>query len=205
MRPLVIGALLALVAGFTSPAKASVIMENPTFLFPSVPWQFSTATNTFSGEQAGELGSTGLFGRGTLDAIFDDLGHLQSGTFEVRGVSNSGLLLKGTLTSHSPPEDGGPGTHFFTIFFLDVDFTSPLLGFDADFGEWHTFVCKGSDPDCGPDGPTSLAGLFTTDYTDANMPLFNYLRTFTIPSPPPGALLGLGVAILLAMRVRRLI
>jgi hypothetical protein len=35
------------------------------------------------------------------------------------------------------------------------------------------------------------------------MPLFNYLHTFAIPSPPPGALLGLGVVILVAMRVTR--
>jgi hypothetical protein len=153
-------------AGVGSPALASVI-QNPTFLFPSVPWEFSTATNTFFGEQAGELGSTGLLARGTLRVIFDDLGDFQSGTFEVRRFSNSGLLLKGTVTGHSAPKEADLGTHFFTIFELDVDFSSPQLGFTADFGDWHTFVCKGSDPDCGPDGPTSLAGLFTTDYADA--------------------------------------
>jgi hypothetical protein len=110
------------------------------------------------------------------------------GLLKCADLSNSGLLLKGTVTGHSVPKEADLGTHFFTIFDLDVDFSSPQLGFTADFGDWHTFVCKGSDPDCGPDGPTSLAGLFTTDYADANMPLFNYLHTFAIPSPPPGAL-----------------
>jgi hypothetical protein len=160
LRPLFIGAsLLALVVGFTTPAPGSVSNQNLTGLFPTMPWDFSTATNILSGEHGGQFIGSSLPVRGSLQVVFD--------------------------------------WHFLTIFTLDVDFTSPLLGFTAHVGDWETYVWNGSDPDCEPGGPTSLAGRFTTDYTGSFMPLFNALHTFAIiPSPPPGALLGLGVAIL---------
>jgi hypothetical protein len=210
LRPLIIGAsLLALVTGFTTPAPGSEIIQNPNGLFPSVRWDFSTATNTFSGEPVGQFINSSLVVRGSLQAVFDGLGNFQTGDFELRRDDNNALLMQGTVTGVSP-QDTVSQTHFRVIFTLDIDFTSPLLGFTAQFGDFEAFVCNGSDLDCqaGSDGPTSLAGLFTTDYTDSFMPLNNLLHTFAtvpIPSPLPGVLLGLGVAVLVAMRMRRLI
>lgn len=174
-----------------SSASASVI-ANPALLPPSVPWEFSTATNTFS---------HGDGSAPTLLALFDDLGTFVSGTFEMRGPGNV-LLLHGAVTG--PPNVTDHGTHFLVVFDLDFDVSSPQLGFTADFGYWEAYVCNATDPDCDGRGPSSAAGVFTTDYADASFPVHNYIYTFAIvPSPAALVLLGLGCAILAACHVRR--
>ena len=209
LRSLLCGiSLLALLAGSTTSASAAEIFH--TFLFGTVPWEFSTVTNTFSGEQVGGLAfSPTLAGTGSLQVLFDDLGNFQSGTWEVRRYPDDALLLKGTVAGHNEPVD--QVEHFWTIFDLGVDFSSPLLGFPVHYAAWWTYICKGGpEPSCGAEGPetveepATVAELFTTDYSDASVPLHNYLFIYTVvPSPSPGVLLGLGLAMLAAIRMRR--
>jgi hypothetical protein len=91
------------------------------------------------------------------------------------------------------------------------------LPLPVDRGVFEAYVCDPTTNDC-PSGPTSLEGVFTTEYTDASMPLNNYFITFhddvsaalfllakvPVPAPAPGVLLGVGMVILVAMRMGRL-
>ena len=217
MRPLLTGiSLLALITGL-APAAAAEVIQNPNLVFGPVPWEFSTRTNTFSGEQFGgvSLNSDGLF---ALSAKFDNEGTFKTGTFQYRALDNH-LLLQGKLSEPSvrAVPDGDINSHYFVRFGLIVHRDD--LPFPVDGGEFNAFVCD-SRSDCGGEhgGPTSLEGVFTTDYMDAAMQLNNFLITFhddvsaaslllasvAVPAPAPGVLLGVGMAILLAMRLRRL-
>ena len=219
MRPLFIGILLLALISGPAPAAVAAVIENPTLLFASVPWDFSTRTNTFSGEGSGgrddELVQIG--GQMELRAKFDDEGNFKTGTFRYRAPDNH-LLLLGHLEAPSvraiDSHIEGVNSHYFVIFGLD--FQRDNLPFPVDRGEFWAFVCDPTTGDCGPGGPTGLEGVFTADYTDAAMPLHNYLITYhddvsaalflvaQVPAPAPGVLLGLGVVILVAMRMRRL-
>jgi hypothetical protein len=210
--------LLALISGLAPAAVAEVI--NPFLSFPSVPWEFSTQTNTFSGEGVGGLDFSDPDGHFTLRAKFDDEGDFKTGTFQYRALDNH-LLLQGKLAEPSvvavPSHIEGVNSHYLVRFGLIVHRDD--LPFPVDGGVFEAYVCDPTTGDCGPGGPTSLEGVFTTDYTDAAMPLNNYLITHhddgpaplflvaqvPVPAPAPGVLLGLGVAILVAMGVRRLI
>jgi hypothetical protein len=220
MRPLLIGiALLALISGL-APAAVAESIQNPTLAFGSVPWEFSTRNNTFSGEQTGGGGSTE--GHLTLRAKFDDEGNFKTGTFQYRALDNH-LLLQGKLSEPSvdaiPSGIEGINEFYWVRFGLIVHRDD--LPFPVDSGEFWAYVC---DPrgDCGNEGrdngPTSLEGVFTTDYTGASAPLNNYLWTshddvsadlfflaaVAVPAPAPGVLLGVGMVMLVAMRLRRL-
>ena len=218
-RPLLIGmSLLALISGL-APAAVAEVIYNPTLSFPSVPWEFSTRTNTFSGEDVGGRFDD-ISGLMELRARFDDEGNFRTGTFQYRAPDHD-LLLLGHLGPPSVTPIGshidGVNSHYWIIF--PLDFQRDNLPFPVDGGEFWAFVCDPTTGDCGPNGPTSLEGVFTTDYTDASMPLNNYLFTWhdegpaaslllaaaPVPAPAPGVLLGLGMVILVAMRLRRLI
>ena len=220
MRPFLIGiSLLALITGL-APAAVAEPIENPWLSFPSVPWEFSTQTNTFSGEGGGGRVDEFVQISGLLElrAKFDNEGNFKSGTFQYRALDNH-LLLQGKLSEPSvvavPSGIEGVASHYFVRFGLIVHRDD--LPFPVDGGEFHAFVCDPTTGDCGPGGPTSLEGVFTTDYTDAAMPLNNYLITYhddvsaalsllaevAVPAPAPGILLGVGMVILMAMRMRR--
>ena len=221
LRPLLIGmALLALISGLAPAAVAEVM--NPTLSFGSVPWGFSTRTNTFSGEEVGGRVDDFVQINGLMElrARFDDEGNFRTGTFQYRAPDHE-LLLLGHLGPPSVTPIGshidGVNSHYWLIF--PVDFQRDNLPFPVDGGEFWAYVCDPTTGDCGPNGPTSLEGVFTTDYTDASMPLNNYLFTWhdeepaalpllaavPVPAPAPGVLLGLGlVIILVAMRLRQL-
>ena len=216
MRPFLIGiSLLALITGL-APAAVAEPIENPWLSFPSVPWEFSTQTNTFSGEGGG--GRDEIAGHFTLRAKFDDEGNFKTGTFEYRAPDHH-LLLKGLVAGAAVDAVGshieGVNSHYWVRFGLIVHRDD--LPFPVDGGDFWAFVCDPTTGDCGPGGPTSLEGVFTTDYTDAAMPLNNYLITYhddvspalllvaQVPAPAPGTLLGVGMVILVAMRLRRLI
>jgi hypothetical protein len=219
MRPLLLGiALLALISGL-APAAVAESIQNPTLSFPSVPWEFSTRNNTFSGEGFGGLDFENPDGHLTLSAKFDDEGNFKTGTFQYRALDNH-LLLQGKLSEPSvdavPSHIEGVNSHYWVRFGLIVHRDD--LPFPVDGGEFWAYVCDPTTGDCGDSGPTSLAGVFTTDYTDAAMPLNNYLLTshddgsaplfllaaVAVPAPAPGVLLGVGMVMLVAMRLRRL-
>jgi hypothetical protein len=195
-----------LVALLATSAIASTIIQNPTLLPGSVRWSFSTATNTFSNDPQGVDGlPDGLDGIVSMQALFDELGNFQSGSFEMRRADDT-LLLLGNVTGHEPFFDSG--SHFRIIFNLDFTFASPLLGYPAHFGDWEAYVCNGSDGDCKvldsdePLGPTSVEGVFTTDYVDASYPVYHYIHTFAIrvPYPTPFVLIGTTLAVLASSR-----
>lgn len=208
LRPLVVGmSLLALISGL-APAAVAETIENPALIFGSVPWEFSTRTNTFSsGEDAGF----------TLRAKFDDEGNFRTGTFQYRASDNR-LLLQSNLFEPSleAVPDGDTGVNAFYRIRFGLDIHHDDLPFLVDGGVFEAYVC---DPrsGCGS-GPTSLEDVFTTDYTGASAPVNNYLFTWhdqgpaaslllaavPVSAPAPGVLLGLGmVVILVAMRLRR--
>jgi hypothetical protein len=188
MRSLAVGALLLLVSTLAAAPTEAVLIENPPFVLAPVPWEFSTATNTFSGEQGGFV----------LHVLFDDLGNFQSGTFEQRGSPGNQLLMKGTVVGVPTPVDIS-GEFFFVPFALDITFSSPQLPIHVDAAIWDAYICHGGK-DCGPNGPTSVEEVFTTDYSDAWVPVHNTLHTFRVPYPSAGALLWLGLLILVAIR-----
>ena len=205
LRPLMIGiSLLALLSGLAPAAVAEVI--NPFLAFGGVPWDFSTQTNTFSGEGGGGSELFQITGQMELRAIFDDEGNFRTGTFQYRAPDNH-LLLQATL-SGAPVEavpDGDTGNNAFYRVRFGLIVHHDDLPFPVDGGTFEAYVC---DPRSGcPSGPTSIEDVFTTDYTDAAFPINNYLITFhdvRVPAPVPGILLGVGVVILVAMRLRRL-
>lgn len=211
MRPFLIGiSLLALISGLAPAAVAEVI--NPTLSFPSVPWEFSTRTNTFSGEGSGGRDPE-IAGQMELRARFDDEGNFRTGTFQVRAPDHH-LLLQGHVVGQ--PSILAIQSEFYLIEF-GLDFQHDNLPFPVDGGVLWAYVCHAGG-ECGANGPTSLEGVFTTDYTDASAPLNNYLFTFhedgsapllllaeaPVPAPAPGVLLGVGMVILVAMRMRQL-
>jgi hypothetical protein len=207
--------LLIAVLTFTSvsPAAAAPV-PNPSFVFPSVPYSFSTTTNTFEGNASNGLltsasGEANL--SATLSVTFTDLGELVGGTFQITGgiaslgIPAGSLLMQGQVT--------GILTIFDTndllspVFDLVVDSVNPLLGFPADIGEWQASVCK-FNPQNLPDSancPASVGDLFTTDYTDVTFPTSSIVRSsHEVPYPAAGLLLGLGLALLAArQRLRR--
>lgn len=194
---------------------------NPTLSFPSVPWEFSTRNNTFSGEGGGF--DTNTPGDLTLSAKFDDEGNFKTGTFSYR-LDNHLLLqgkLSGPLVEAVPSHIEGINDFYRVTFGLIVHRDD--LPFPVDGGTFEAYVCDARGEcrnEAGDNGPTSLEGVFTTDYTGASVSLNNYLRTFhdddlpaplpllaaaPVPAPASGVLLGLGLVILLvAMRMRRL-
>ena len=221
-RPLVIGLSLSALISGPAPAAVAETIENPWLSFPSVPWDFSTRTNTFSGEGNGGRNDTlvQIGGQFTLRARFDDEGNFRTGTFQYRAPDHH-LLLLGHLIG--PPSVQAIGSHVEGVNSLywirfSLDFQRDNLPFPVDGGEFWAYVCDPTTGDCGPGGPTSLAGVFTTDYTDARVPLNNYLITWhddvpapllllagvPVPAPAAGVLLGLGIVVVVAMRLRRL-
>ena len=203
--------VLALTLTSTSPAVAGTVVNNPNFLFPTVPYAFSTATNTFTG-----VGDNGfLVGfpleetlSATLTVTFTDLGAFVGGTFQVTGeiaglgIPPASLLMQGEVTGISDIDEAmGPAgvTHFVVDFDLEIDTVHPLLGFAADSGSWIAFVCNPTTLDCGNTGPVSITDLFTTDYINASVPVNNEIRSSQhVPYPAAGLLLGLGFALLAA-------
>jgi len=201
--------LLALVLTLSSvsSALAGTVVENPNFVFPPVPYSFSTATNTFTGQGSGGfVGAPVLDGdlSGTLNVTFTDLGEFVGGTFTITGAIPSlgipagSLVMQGDVTGIAKIE--ADPEHFAPFFDLEVNMVNPLLGFDADIGTWIAEVCNPTG-DCGEfsGGPTSIADLFTTDYTDSHMPLNTFVFTsHHVPYPTAGLLFGLGLALLAA-------
>jgi hypothetical protein len=184
---------------------SGTLVDNPNFVFGSVPYEFSTATNTFSGVQGGGfLGAPVLDGNltGTLSVTFTDLGAFVGGTFQITGeiaslgIPPASLVMQGEVTGISTIMD--LGEHFFVPFNLKIDTVNPLLGFDAEIGSWHAFVFSRNSGEC-PGCPSSIGELFTTDYTDAHAPLnSNVLSSHHVPYPAAALLLGLGLALLAA-------
>jgi hypothetical protein len=169
-----------------------------------VPYEFSTATNTFSGEgDNGELTFPVLDGdvSGTLSVTFTDLGAFVGGTFQLTGeiatlgIPPASLLMQGVVTGIS--EITETGTHFLVAFELEIDTVNPLLGFAADIGSWRAPVCH-LQIEC-PGSPTDITELFTTDYTGAVIFTNTEIQSFHhVPYPAAGLLLGLGLALLAA-------
>jgi hypothetical protein len=98
------------------------------------------------------------------------------------------------IESHIP----GVDSHYWVVFSLIVDHVADLP-FNASEGQWWAYVCNPTTADlCGPNGPTSPAGLFTTDYADAHVSLNSYLWTvgFRVPNAATGILVGLGLGLL---------
>jgi hypothetical protein len=202
--------VLALILASVSPAMAGTIVQNPILATSgSVPYSFSTTTNTFSSEGFGSF-NDGVGGAVsmTLNATFTDLGAFVGGTFEFTGeipslgIPAGSLLMQGVVTGVSSEEvmdtSSGDVTHFRVVFDLDFDTVHPLL-FAADVGIWDAPVCNSTSvEDCGP-GPGSIEDLFTTDYTDSRMPLNTFIfSSHHVPYPAAGLLLGLGLALLAA-------
>jgi hypothetical protein len=194
---------LATVVFVAQPTSASVI-ENPTILFGSAQWSFSTATNLFTGGGQSLLPPANAIAvQGSLQALFDDLGNFQSGSVELRRVSDDHLLLGGDVTgiSHTTVSDPpGIDSHYFLIasFIATVQDDLP---FPVQFAEWHIFVCSQTG-DCDTDGPASEAGLFTTDYSESSVAVNNNFRTFYVPTPPPLVLFAVALGILALTRSR---
>jgi hypothetical protein len=220
LRSLLIGILLLVLITGLAPAVVAESIQNPTLAFPSVPWEFSTRNNTFSGEQAGGGGSTE--GHLTLTAKFDNEGSFKTGTFEYRALDNH-LLLKGRLSEPQvdaiPRPSEGINEFYWVQFGLIVQRNN--MPFPVDDGVFWAYVCdpRGDcgDPESHDNGPTSLEDVFTTDYTGASAPLNNYLWTsheggpaplfllaaVPVPAPVPGVLLAVATLILVAMPMWR--
>lgn len=197
--------VVALTLASASPAVAGTVVDNPNFVLGSVPYEFSTATNTFSGVQTGGfLAAPVLDGdvTGTLSVTFTDPGAFVGGTFQLTGeiaslgIPPASLLMQGVVTGVSTIMD--LGEHFFVPFNLEIDTVHPLLGFAAETGSWHAFVFSENSGEC-PGCPSSIGELFTTDYTDAAAPLnTNVLSSHHVPHPAAALLLGFGLALLAA-------
>jgi hypothetical protein len=202
---------IILILSSISSVLAGPVVQNPSFVFPSVPYSFSTATNTFSGEASGGQLVTAADSdvSATLNVTFTDLGDFVGGTFSVTGgipslgIPAASLLMQGEVTGIATIFDT-PDVGFVPVFDLVVNTVNPLLGFDADIGQWSAAVCNPTF-ECSlfSGGPTSLEDLFTTDYTDSHLPLNSFIRTSQVPYPAAGLLLGLGVALLAVRRRSR--
>jgi hypothetical protein len=164
--------------------------------FPSVPYAFSTLTNTFSGESSS--GSPGIPGHVTLTVLVDQAGDFTMGSLIFRNLDHH-LLLLGHVAR--PSVEAIVGDHFFLQFPVTFE-VEHLPGLDAETGVFWAFICRpGDTSDCGPNGPDTSAGLFTTTYTAASVPLNSYLIVDAIAVPAPPADLLLGASCLLALVV----
>jgi hypothetical protein len=82
--------LLLLFLGLLMPGPGHAIeIQNETFVFPSVPYEFSTVSNTFSGEGGGGLPISQIGGQGSITAHFDNLGTFLAdpSTFEPQTIT----------------------------------------------------------------------------------------------------------------------
>jgi hypothetical protein len=161
--------------------------------FPSVPYAFSTLTNTLTGEQSGI----------NLTVLVDPTGEFKLGHIAFRAPDHS-LLLLGQLSA--PSIEHIEGDHYFLQFPIDV-LVEHLPNLEADTGIFWAFICQpGATSDCGPNGPATETGIFTTNYSEAGVHLNSYLlldATF-VPVPAPSSDLLLGAGCLLALVVGRI-
>jgi len=203
MRQWIAGlSFLAAVTFVAQPSWASVI-ENPTIIFGSASWSFSTLTNTFSGGEGGSTSDGSFAAVGGLRALFDDEGVFKQGSVELRDPSDNHLLLLGKVTGISATAFEGVNglDDHYLVLARFVPTVQHDLPFPVAFGDFYAFVCSETG-DCDSDGPASVEGLFTTDYADSHVPLNNFIRTFYIPAPMSLILLGVGLGILALTRGR---
>jgi hypothetical protein len=202
MRQWIAGlSFLAAVTFVVQPSWASVI-ENPTLISATTPWNFSTLTNTFSGGGGFSTPDGSFAAEGSARALFDDEGLFKQGSVELRDDSNH-LLLRGKVTGISAtPVEGVEGLDdHYLVLATFVPTVQHDLPFPVAFGEFYAYVCSQTG-DCESDGPARVEALFTTDYADSHVPLNSLIRTFHIPAPMSLVLLCVGLGILALTRRR---
>ena len=206
MRPWMVRlSLLALVIGFTHPAWAESLSG---FTFPHVTYSHTVTEaggftfNRFEGQ--GAHGKYLGMGNVIVDLrfmpdpegahpiswhIFFQGGILQLGIPFHYDPQGSCWIMCGHLLEGDPFSDGPDitelgGRRYLVSFEVASEEVNPLLGLPDDGigGTWDALVI----------GPASAEDVLTTNWA-------------MVPMTPTGLLFGLGVVILVAMRVRRLI
>jgi hypothetical protein len=172
------------------PAPALAITEIvPLAAFSGVGYDFSTTTNTFTAPNASPPGVPGF----SLNALFDDSGVLQSGIFEYHNATAS--LLLASIDHVGVVEQD---VFFAVRFYLDALTVNPILGLDFDEAIFEAQVRKGPIP-LGP-FPRTVEELFTTDYSNARVPLNSFLLAIVeVPHMPTASLLSTGLVLLIVI------